>query len=101
MRNPQKGNKVEITIGKHQGQTGVITGIEGNGRVLVQIQGLPYERSYDKEHLEYKGRVEEQLTTGEARRKRMQALMQQGKLCPSYPHSCTGECGVKVMGSNA
>lgn len=95
MRNPQKGNRVEITTGKHAGQVGVITGIEGNGRCLVQIPGLAYERSYDKEHLEYKGRIEPELTTGEARRKKQEVLVKQGKMCPSWPHSCSGECGVK------
>ena len=92
MRNPQKGNRVEITTGKHQGMIGVITGIEGSGRALVQIPGLDYERSYDKEHLEYRGRIEQTLTTGESRRKRMQTLVAQGKMCPSYPHACSGEC---------
>jgi ribosomal protein L24 len=101
MRNPQKGNRVEITTGKNAGQIGVVVGIEPNGRVLVQIEGLPYERSYGKEHLEYRGKVEQQLTTGEARRKRMAALVKEGKMCPSYPHACSGECGVKVATGNA
>lgn len=92
MRNPQKGNRVLINTGKHAGQIATITGIEGNGRVLVQIDGLQYERSYDKEHLEYKGRVEQVLTTGEARRKREQALVRAGKMCPSFPHMCAGTC---------
>jgi hypothetical protein len=92
MRNPQKGNRVEITTGKHAGQVGTITGIEGSGRCLVQIPGLPYERSYDKEHLEYKGRIEVELTSGEARRRRIALLVRQGKMCPSYPHQCNGDC---------
>ena len=81
--------------GKHQGQIGVIKGIEANGRALVQLPGLPYERSYDREHLEFRGRGDQELTTGESRRKRMQVLVREGKVCPSYPHSCSGECGVK------
>lgn len=92
MRNPQKGNRVEIMTGKHQGQIGKVVGIEPSGRVLVQLEGLQYERSYDKEHLEFRGRGEQQLTTGESRRKRMQALIREGKMCPSYPHVCTGNC---------
>lgn len=95
MRNPQKGNRVEIMTGKHQGHIGVVVGIEANGRVLIKLPDLPYERSYDKEHLEYRGRIDPVLTTGESRRKRMQNLVNQGKLCPSYPHICTGECGIK------
>lgn len=83
--------------GKHQGQMAVIVGIEPNGRALVQIDGLAYERSYDKDHLEYRGKIEQELTTGEARRKRIAVLVKEGKVCPSYPHACTGECGVKVM----
>lgn len=94
MKNPQKGNRVEIMTGKHQGQVGKIVGIEPSGRVLVQLDGLQYERSYDKEHLEYRGRGDVQQTTGEARRKKMQAMVREGKVCPSFPHSCTGECGV-------
>ena len=96
MRNPQKGNRVEIMTGKHQGQMAVIVGIEPNGRALVQIDGLPYERSYDKEHLEYRGKIEQQLTTGEARRKKMAVLVKEGKLCPSFPHMCTGKCTCSV-----
>jgi hypothetical protein len=92
MRNPQKGNRVEITAGKHQGQIGVIIGIETNGRALVQIPGLEYERSYDKEHLEFRGRVEQTLTTGESRRKQQAALIRAGKMCPSFPFSCFGSC---------
>ena len=95
MRNPQKGNRVEIMTGKHQGQIGTVIGLEANGRALVQLPGLPYERSYAKEHLEFRGRGEQQLSTGESRRKRMQAMVAQGKMCPSYPHSCSGECGIK------
>jgi KOW motif len=101
MRNPQKGNKVEIMTGKHQGQMAKVVGIEPNGRVLVQIDGLPYERSYDKEHLEYRGRIEPELTNGEARRKRMALMVKEGKMCPSWPHSCSGECGVKVATGSA
>lgn len=94
MRNPQKGNRVEITTGKHKGQVGVVTGIEGGtGRVLVQLPDLPYERSYDKDHLEYRGNIEQRLTTGEERRKKQAAMVREGKICPSWPHSCTGECG--------
>ena len=95
MRNPQKGHKVEIMTGKHQGQVGVIVGIEPSGRVLVQLPDLPYERSYAKEHLEFRGQIEEKLTTGEARRKRMQAMVKERKLCPSFPHCCAGTCGVE------
>lgn len=93
MRNPQKGNKVEITTGKHAGQFGVVVGVEPNGRALVQIPGLEYERSYDKEHLEFRGKGEEHLTTGAERRRRLQKAVNEGKVCPSYPHCCTGSCG--------
>jgi hypothetical protein len=95
MRNPQKGNRVEIMTGKNQGQICTIVGIEPSGRVLVQLPGLSYERSYDKEHLEFRGRGDQQSTTGESRRKKMQAMVREGKMCPSYPHSCSGECGVE------
>jgi len=94
MRNPKKGDKVEIDTGKHQGQIGVVTGVDGS-KVIVQIPGLPYERWFDKDDLAYKGRDESQITTGETRRKRQQALVKEGKLCPSWPHACSGECGVK------
>jgi hypothetical protein len=78
--------------GKHQGEIGVIIGIETTGRALVQIPGLPYERSYDKEHLEFRGRIEPQLTTGESRRKKQAALIRAGRLCSAYPHVCHGSC---------
>ena len=94
MRNPQKGNRVEIMTGKHQGQIGKVVGIEPSGRILVQLDGLSYERSYDKEHLEFRGRGEQTFTDGESRRKKLQALVSAGKVCPSYPHACSGECGV-------
>lgn len=93
MRNPKKGDRVEINTGKHQGQIGTVTSVEGD-RIIVQIPGLPYERWFGKLELEYKGREEPILSTGDARRKRIQVLVKAGELCPSYPHACSGECRV-------
>lgn len=93
MKKPRKNHKVLITTGKHQGEIGLVTFVEDD-RAMVQILNVPYERSYSFEDLEYKGYIEQVLPVGEARRKKMQLLVKEGKLCPSFPHACNGTCGV-------
>jgi len=93
MRKPKKGDKVAINVGKHQGSIGMVTDDSNiDGRVLVQIPGLSYERAYLATELTFQSRSDEYLTSGESRRRRLQKLVREGKVCPSWPHSCTGNC---------
>lgn len=88
-----KGDQVKINVGKHAGIVGVVTEVV-DSKINVQIPGLEFERSFYCPDLEFVGKTDLYQTSGEIRRKKMQAMVKNGLLCPSYPHVCTGSCGL-------
>ena len=96
MRVFKKGDKVVVEIGKFAGHAGTVSEVDVNGRVVVSMPNISYERAYFPTEISFKGRSEEYQTSGESRRRKLQKLVREGKVCPSYPHACTGECGVEV-----
>lgn len=104
------GDRVEILKGKRQGQIAKVTELQEGGRVRVQLDGLDYEVSYLREDVKVKikaskaSRVVDDGTmgctplqvTGDKKLRLTAYLVKSGKLCPSWPYSCTGECGVEI-----
>jgi hypothetical protein len=95
------GDHVEAQKGKRQGLIGKVTSTDGD-RVLVQFDGLQYEMSYAKtdvkvvrkasDDFKFSGDEVPQDFHGEKRTRAIASLVKQGKLCPSWPHQCSGEC---------
>jgi hypothetical protein len=102
------GDRVEILKGKRQGVLGKITALQGD-RVVVEIPGVNYETSFLKADVMVRQKasrinpLEEDGTvgctplevSGEKKLRLMNYLVKNGKLCPSFPYQCTGECGIK------
>ena len=102
----RQGDRVEILTGKRQGQIAKVTEIQDAERVRVQIEGVPYEISYLLSSLKVKIKasklnpLEEDGTvgctplqvSGDKKLRLTQYLVKAGKLCPSWPYSCTGDC---------
>lgn len=103
----RQGDQIEILTGKQSGQRAKVTSVASD-RVEVQIEGLSYERSYLKTDVKLiakaskLGALIEDGTlgctplevTGDKKLRLTAYLVKSGKLCPSWPYSCTGECGV-------
>lgn len=104
------GDRVEILKGKRQGQIAKVTELQ-NGRVCVQLDGVDYEMSYLLEDVKIKikaSKVNHLIedgtvgctplqVTGDKKLRLVAHLIKQGKLCPSWPYTCTGSCGAAVM----
>jgi ribosomal protein L24 len=102
----RQGDRVEILKGKRQGQIAKVTEVQGTERVLVEFEGGKYEVSYLKEDVVLRTKaskinplVEDGTVgctpfqvTGDKKLRLVAHLVKQGKLCPSWPYSCSGEC---------
>lgn len=100
------GDKVEILTGRRKGDKAKVTTVSAD-RVDVQIEGLNYERSYLKSDVKLVAKasklnalVEDGTlgctplqVSGDKKLRLTAYLVKTGKLCPSWPYSCTGECG--------
>lgn len=100
------GDRVEIMKGKRQGQIAKVTELQENNRVRVQLDGLDYEVSYLRTDVEVRvkaskvSRVIDDGTMnctplevhGDKKLRLTAYLVKSGKLCPSWPYSCTGSC---------
>ena len=95
------GDHVEATAGKRQGQIGKVTNVTDE-RVLVQFDGLPYERSFKHDEVnvtrkaskdfEFRGATVPPTLHGDKKVKITAYLVKTKQLCPSWPHSCAGTC---------
>ena len=104
------GDKVEIVTGKRQGNAGTIIEIAPDGMLILTVEGVPYDVSYRKTDVKVTLKASKaddayhaslntpavQLRSlhGEKKRKLSEYLVKQRMICPSFPYSCTGACGV-------
>ena len=102
------GDRVEILKGKRQGQIAKVVELQENNRVRLQLDGVDYEQSYLIEDIRLKVKASKATrviddgtincspldVTGDKKLRLMSYLIRSGKLCPSWPYSCSGECGV-------
>jgi len=100
------GDRVEILSGRRKGDSAKVTSVTKD-RVDVQIDGVAYERSYLKSEVKLVTKASKINTliedgtigctplqvTGDKKVRLTAYLVKTGKLCPSWPYSCTGECG--------
>ena len=94
------GDHVEALKGKRQGQVGKVTTIK-TGTVFVQFDGVQYEMSYEPIEVRLVKKATDEFTClekipenlhGDEKLRVQDYLVKSGKLCPSWPYSCSGEC---------